>query len=317
MRRRRKIAILSFATFALLAACAWMTARALDRPPPGADPVLHTAVTDDKHFKRMGRPRPGDWLASHQEYGQSFNEFTEEVALSPALTPERRAIAVTPIGPFNDEERRMLDALAEFASIWFDLPAKIEDAQPLPESRETYRERRAGRKQYRTPTLIWDIVAPAFPEDAAVHIGATMSDVYPGPGWNFVFGQGSPAGKVGVYSLARFFEDSCGNTRTPEGNRLALKRGCALVVHELGHMFRLVHCKKYQCVMNGSNSLDETDRRPMTLCPDCLKKLQWCIGFDLLDRYQKLAAFYDAHGLTEEAQWIRKRVDRIERLAAR
>lgn len=318
MRRRRSILVLSLSVAGLLGACAWMVARASGRPPAGVDPALHAATNDDRYFERMGRPRPGDWLATHEEYGQSFEEFTEEVELSPALTPERRVIAITPIGPFDADERRVLDALGDFAAIWFDLPVRIEEGRPLPEAQETYRTRgAAGEKQYRTSALIWDIVAPAFPADAAVHIGATMVDVYPGPGWNFVFGQGSPAGKVGVYSLSRFFEDFYGKARTPQGNRLALNRGCALVVHELGHMFRLMHCKKYQCNMNGSNSLEETDRRPMALCPDCLKKLQWCIGFDLLDRYPKLAAFYDAHGLTDQAQWTRKRIERIERLAAR
>ena len=312
MRRRQRAMVLSLAAFGLLATCAWMTARAaIDRPPPGADPVLHAATTDDKYFKRMGTPRPGDWLAAHEEHGQSFDEFAEEAKLSPALRPGRGAIAITPIGPFDAEERRVLEALAEFASLWFDLPVRIEAGRPLPKARESYRERDDGRKQYRTGTLIWDIVAPAFPQDAAVHIGATMADVYPGPGWNFVFGEGSPAGKVGVYSLARFFEDFYGQTRTPEGPRLALRRGCALVVHELGHMLGLMHCKKYQCVMNGSNSLAETDRRPMVLCPDCLKKLQWCTGFDCVTRYRKLAEFYDAHGLAEEALWVRKRIERL------
>ena len=63
--------------------------------------------------------------------------------------------------------------------------------------------------------------------------------------------------------------------------------------------------------MNGSNSLEESDRQPLRLCPPCLKKLQWNRGFDVVARYGKLLDFYRKHGLAPEADWVEKRLAAI------
>ena len=48
-----------------------------------------------------------------------------------------------------------------------------------------------------------------------------------------------------------------------------LKTAC----HELCHVFGLTHCPYYDCLMNGSNLLEEADRKPFLLCPVCLRKV--------------------------------------------
>ena len=60
--------------------------------------------------------------------------------------------------------------------------------------------------------------------------------------------------------------------------------------------------------MNGSNHLQESDARPFSLCPVCLRKLQFGIGFDVVDRYQKLLDFYKMAGFENEAGWVSKRL---------
>jgi len=60
--------------------------------------------------------------------------------------------------------------------------------------------------------------------------------------------------------------------------------------------------------MNGSNHIDESDRRPMHLCPVCLRKLQFSVGFDAVQRCEKLSDFYEAAGFAEEARWTRNRL---------
>ena len=49
--------------------------------------------------------------------------------------------------------------------------------------------------------------------------------------------------------------------------------------------------------MNGSNSLEESEKKPMSLCPVCLRKLQSNIQFDILERYKKIY------------EWVAKRED--------
>jgi archaemetzincin len=60
--------------------------------------------------------------------------------------------------------------------------------------------------------------------------------------------------------------------------------------------------------MNGSNHLAESDARPLHLCPVDLRKLQWSIGFDVVERYRRLRDFHRQTEFEDEAQWLDKRL---------
>jgi archaemetzincin len=81
-------------------------------------------------------------------------------------------------------------------------------------------------------------------------------------------------------------------------------------------MFGLTHCNYFNCVMNGSNHLQESDRRPLHLCPVCLRKLQFSVGFDVVKRYEALAQFDGQAGLEDEAAWLDRRLEKIRHSAA-
>ena len=76
-------------------------------------------------------------------------------------------------------------------------------------------------------------------------------------------------------------------------------------------MFSMAHCKHFHCVMNGTNSLEESDRGTLHLCPVGLRKLYHAHPFDPLERYRQLQVFYANHGLPEQAAWIKRRVDAL------
>ena len=56
------------------------------------------------------------------------------------------------------------------------------------------------------------------------------------------------------------------------------------------------------------NHLAESDARPLHLCPVDLHKLEWSIGFDVVERYRRLSGFDHQAGLEDEAEWLDKRV---------
>lgn len=58
------------------------------------------------------------------------------------------------------------------------------------------------------------------------------------------------------------------------------------MTHEIGHMFGIKHCQWFNCVMQGSNHLEESDRRPLDFCPICLRKTQSAVGFKIAERYK-------------------------------
>ena len=144
--------------------------------------------------------------------------------------------------------------------------------------------------------------------DAFCILAITMEDLYPEPAWNFVFGQASLRDRVGVYSFARYDPAFYRELRAPGYDTLLLRRSCKVLAHETGHMFGLAHCTFFNCLMNGSNHLAESDRRPLHLCPVCLHKLQWNIGFDVLDRYTALERVNRAAGFIDEADWLSRRI---------
>ena len=139
-----------------------------------------------------------------------------------------------------------------------------------------------------------------------------MEDLYPDPRWNFVFGQASLHDRIGVFSFARYDPVFYGESRGNQYHQLLQQRSAKVLVHETAHMFSLVHCIYFKCVMNGSNHLQESDSRPMSLCPVCLRKLQSSIQFDVAARYQCLKQFYSNVGIVNEQDWVARRLKKIK-----
>ena len=146
--------------------------------------------------------------------------------------------------------------------------------------------------QILTTSVFDDVLRPRLPKDACVELSLTTSDLWPGEGWNFVFGQASLSDRVGVWSIYR-------NGDPHEGEkafRLCLRRTLKTASHETGHMFSMMHCTRFACNMCGSNSLEEADRQPLSLCPVCLAKLCYATGADPVKRFQKLIVFFKGRG---------------------
>lgn len=91
-----------------------------------------------------------------------------------------------------------------------------------------------------------------------------------------------------------------------------LRRSCAVLTHEVGHLFGLKHCVYFECLMNGSNSSKESEIRPIHLCPVCLKKLQSSVGFDPRLRARALIDMFGALGWKEDEAWTRNWLGKVE-----
>ncbi len=284
--------------------------RVSSRPPSDARPESRPGPFefDAELFVEKLPPRPGDWLERFPEIHQSYADY---VASSPPRpTAERKRIVIQPLGSFDSDERRLLERVREHAEIFFALPADLAQGLPLPP--QGRRQRRDGAMrwvQHATSAIIERTLRPRLPAHAIGYLGVTMADLYPEPGWNFVFGEASLEERVGVYSLARFSPRFSGDT--PREPPKLLRRSLAVLSHETGHMFGVPHCVRYECLMNGSNSLDELDRQRATLCPNCLHKLAWNIGFDVRARYRGLYDFYRREGLLDLASFAARRLERL------
>jgi archaemetzincin len=142
-------------------------------------------------------------------------------------------------------------------------------------------------------------------------MAVTMTDLYPEPSWNFVYGQATLTERVGVQSFARYDPAFFGKPRPDDWRRTLTRRSAQVLVHELAHMFGLPHCVHWSCVVAGANHQAEFDAHPLHPCPVCLRKLWWNIGFDLGAREAALAVAWRRLGLDDEAAWSEARARAI------
>lgn len=254
-------------------------------------------------FAPKAKPEAMDWLANHEEPGQTFDQFLR--ARRNLFQPPRQVLYIQPLGEFPAEEAELLKKVAAYAAIFFQTEVKTQEAID-PDAKDVSITRRAHPGPDDLQFLSTDVLTllkGELPADAYARLAVTMTDLYPEESWNFVFGQASLRERVGVYSFARY-----GTAESPH----FLRRCIGVFTHETGHMFGLHHCIHYQCLMNGSNNLAESDAMPLFLCPVCLRKLHATNGFDPVTRYSELGKFFHEAGMSDEEAWVKQRLAELK-----
>ncbi len=301
-RDRRAKAIIGFGLFAILVGvlCTEYQARIASAPlhqvdPAELPPELKTLVS---LHTPLAAPGDGDWLQTHFEVGQTFEDYQRQVKL-PADRGSR-TLLVQPLGEFSGSQRRILELVTEYVGIYFQLTTSIEDQLPLSIIPETARRTRDSGEVQVLTTHILEKLTEQRRDGALASICVTTVDLYPGESWSYVFGQANDC--VAICSLARLGSFDSGE----KSYRAALRRALHIASHETCHVLGLKHCVFYECCMNGSDHLQELDRHPLWLCPHCLAKLCHATGASPTRHFEQLAAFADRHGLAAESAFWRK-----------
>ena len=290
----------------------WLSVVLAGRGEP-PDPAMKSASAEQLKrvmgtlrplHKPLGKPKPGDWLARFKEPGQTFDEYRRCDPILPRGT--RRVLYIQPIGNFSAPQRKIIDLTAEYMKLYFTLPVKVNKTLPLKVIPASARRTHPtwGDKQILTTHILDETLPPLLAKDAAALIAFTPSDLWPGKGWNFVFGQATLRRRVGVWSIYRNGDPSKG----PAEFRLCLLRTIKTATHETGHMFSMLHCTAYACNMCGSNNRVESDSHPSALCPECLAKVCWGAGADPLKRFVSLQRFCVAQGLGDQADFFARSI---------
>jgi archaemetzincin len=279
------------------------------RSTRGVPKTLQRALDPGRDFEPIPVPKPGDWLTVHPEPGQTFDDFVSSRPNKPGRG--RNRIYLQPLGDFPEDRSPSVETLRECAANYFVMDVMVLPSLSISGRAFTTRINPfTGNRQILTGDVL-ALLRRNLPFDAFCVLAITMEDLYPHPSWNFVFGQASLRERVGVFSFARYDPAFYDEKRGENFQRLLLWRSCKVLVHETAHMFSLQHCIFFKCVLNGSNHLQESDSRPLSLCPVCLRKLQFSVGFDVVDRYEGLLGFYRKTGFDHEVRWVEKRLKRI------
>jgi archaemetzincin len=275
-------------------------------PTANLPKALRRALDPQLDFEPMPVPGPQDWLSNHPEAGQTFEHFVRSRPDRPDA--RRNQLYLQPLGDFSGLDCPPLSQLREFTAAFFQLNVRVMPTLDLAQSEVVSRHHPSTSGLQLLTTSILELLRRRLPNNAFALLGVTMADLYPDPRWNFVFGQADVRYRVGVYSFARYDPRFYGQRASTNSSRLMLRRSCKVLAHETGHMFGIHHCIWYRCLMNGSNHLAEADARPLHLCPVDLRKLQWSIGFDVVERYRCLKTFAEQAGFEDEANWLSNRL---------
>jgi len=269
-----------------------------------ADPDAFYAPT---HYRERGLSRTaGGWNADARGWVASFRTYAREQALRP--TRDRHTIYLCPLGPMNYGMRRRTRTVREFLQAYLTLPVKMLPAAPIA-GRPVRVVTVLGRavRQYEAEDLKDHVLMPRLPADGLALMGITAEDLYSTQvDWDCVGNLTCTGRGFAVCSLARLFPEFYGGRGAPGSERFGLALALRMVADAGVGMLGPTPCRKYYCVMNQAKytTMDE----PVHLCPDCLRKLRWSLGFDLIERYQALRRFYCRHALMDEARWVLERL---------
>lgn len=249
-------------------------------------------------YKGKTKSKPGDWLATHKEKYIDIETYVNSRPSRPDST--RKIIYIYKLGENSSAEDSLLQITREYLERVFHLKTRMARTFPISCVPETMRRDLGPEVQINTHFILDTLVNLPQPIDAAVAICFTKYDLYPKDDWNFVFGQAYTQERVGVWSFNRY-----GDANNPKEFKTVLRRTLKVASHETGHMFSIKHCIRYECNMNGSNSMGETDDSPLHDCPDCLGKLSWNIGFKLEAHFKGLQTFYEKYSFKSEAEFMK------------
>lgn len=249
--------------------------------------------------KRLGEPKEGQWLASNQEPGQTYDDYRRGRPIRP-IGP-RNKIYIQPLGDMSARHTEIVERTAEYMEVFFDTPVEIRKPMSLakiPSFAE--RESKEFGKQLLTTWVLRDVLSYNLPKDATAYFAFTPRDLWAGGSSSeFVFGQSDLRARVGVWSLAR--------NGDPEKNyKHCLRRSIKTATHETSHMFSMMHCTKWECNMGGSMTKEESDTQPLSMCPECVAKISWACTARPRGRLQDLLSLCDKFELTEDGAQLKR-----------
>ena len=252
---------------------------------------------------KLGKPAYGEWLFFHKEKGQSFEQFVRTKHVVP--TKEENIVYLKPIGKFNSSQLKQIELVREYLQIFFQLDTRVlKSVSNDIISNHARRIGDVGQEQFLAGYILTDVLKKESPEKRIALMAITEKDLYPKPEWNYVFGLASYSEKIAVSSIYRMQKEADFN--------LALERLLKVCSHEIGHMFGLRHCIEANCVMNGSNSLSETDSHSIRLCSLCQRKLNSGFNYDNVKRLKELEKYFKENNLTDGLSLMEKDLEKIK-----
>jgi archaemetzincin len=159
-------------------------------------------------------------------------------------------------------EKSFLNSIAASISRVYELPVTVQESHS--DLSDFYDP---TRRQYNGNELMKELDSWSTLNHTK-NIGLFRVDLF-NPILTYIFGQAALNGSIGVASLYRLRNEQYGIKKDDD---LLLERFQKVIIHELGHMFGLVHCHVPTCVMRSSTYVEDIDQKSLHLCSKCRKE---------------------------------------------
>jgi len=172
------------------------------------------------------------------------------------VTVGEQAILLINHGNF---EKEFLAAIAGSVRREYQLPASVKESHL--DLSEFYDP---TRRQYNGNKLMTELDSWSS-QNHIKNMGLFRVDLF-NPILTYIFGQAALKGNIGLASIYRLRNEQYGMKKD---DALLLERFQKVIIHELGHMFGLVHCHLPPCVMQSSTYVEDIDQKSPHLCSKC------------------------------------------------
>jgi archaemetzincin len=171
------------------------------------------------------------------------------LSAKPTATVEGAHLEIIPMGRVD---LTTLSVIAANAQAILGLNTRILPVQPEPAYAFL-----ARRGQYDAGKIVQSLTA--FLDNVPYRLAVVGVDIFT-PILTYVFGESQLGGKSAVISLFRL------QSRNREE---AYNRAAKIALHEIGHLFGIIHCETADCLMGFSKDLAKLDERPLKFCQAC------------------------------------------------
>jgi archaemetzincin len=121
-----------------------------------------------------------------------------------------------------------------------------------------------ARRQYDANKLL-KTISEIYTQDSPKKIALFKVDLFI-PILTYIFGQAILNGDTGIASLYRLRNEHYG---LEKNNSIRNERLRKVIIHEIGHMYGLIHCHNPTCVMLSSTYVEDIDQKSIHLCFKC------------------------------------------------
>ena len=169
---------------------------------------------------------------------------------------KKRILGVVPVG---EAPRLAAKVIAAHITGYLHLGAEVLSARNQPVA--AYDERRF---QYNAGALLKVFEAISFGNYEKV-VAVMNVDLFV-PIMSHVFGEARQGGKIALVSLFRLHTEMDGSTSS---SSLTYERAAKVALHEVGHLYNLVHCEDHRCLMHFAGQVKQLDETPPYFCRYC------------------------------------------------